>query len=41
MPTISKLTNNEKSPFTHIAKLDYLDEADVRRVREATATTCA
>jgi len=25
MPTISKLTNNEKSPFTHIAKLDFND----------------
>ena len=25
MPTISKLNNNEKSPFTHVAKLDYAD----------------
>ena len=25
MPTISKLTNNEKSPYTHVAKLDYAD----------------
>jgi len=25
MPTITKLTNNEKSPFTHVAKLDFND----------------